>query len=224
MADGGTLFLDEIGELSLQAQAKLLRVLQEREFERIGGTRSIKVNIRLIAATNRNLEEACKDATFRQDLYYRLNVVSVTLPLLRDRREDIPLLAIYFLHRYSKECNRNVTGIDPAAMSLLKNYNWPGNVRELQNAIERAVALGSSDRICPEDLPESLFEEAGTNLKSFGYHEAVADAKRKVILDAIEEAKGNLTQASKILHLNSNYLHRLIQNLNLRGRLRRSDG
>jgi len=224
MADGGTLFLDEVGELSPQAQAKLLRVLQEREFERIGGTRTIKVNIRLIAATNRSLEEASKAGTFRQDLYYRLNVVSVTLPALRERREDIPLLAIYFLHRYSKECNRRVTAIEPAAMSVLKNYNWPGNVRELQNVIERAVALGSSDRICPEDLPENFFEEVGASLRTFRYHDAVAEAKRKLILDAIERSGGNIVEAAKILDLNSNYLHRLIQNLDLRSRLRKTSG
>jgi len=220
MADGGTLFLDEVGELSLQAQAKLLRVLQEREFERIGGTRTIKVNIRLIAATNRDLEDSSKGA-FRQDLFYRLNVVSVTLPPLRERREDIPLLAIYFLHRYSKECNRNVTGILPAAMSILKAHNWPGNIRELQNAIERAVALGSSDRICPEDLPENLLEEASTNSKSSRYHDGVAEAKRKLILDAVEQSRGSIVEAAKILNLNSNYLHRLIQNLDLRGRLKK---
>src|SRR5262249_24281636 len=167
MADGGTLFLDEVGELSVQAQAKLLRVLQERELERIGGAPATKKNNRINAPPQSNPENSSKAGAFRQDLYYRLNVVSVTLPPLRERREDIPLLAIYFLHRYSKECNRKVTGIVPAAMSLLKFYNWPGNIRELQNASERAVALGSSDRICPEDLPENLFEEAGTNLKSF---------------------------------------------------------
>src|SRR5207249_557656 len=139
VADSGTLFLDEIGELAPTLQAKLLRVLQEREFDRVGGTRPIKVDIRLIAATNRNIEEAFKTAGFRQDLFYRLNVVSVNLPSLRDRREDIPLLATYFIQKYSREATRPVAGISPEAHALLKQYDWPGNVRELENAVERAV-------------------------------------------------------------------------------------
>src|SRR5205823_7833194 len=158
IADGGTLFLDEIGELAPPLQAKLLRVLQEREFDRVGGTKPIKVDIRLIAATNRNLEEALKSGLFRQDLFYRLNVVSVTMPALRDRREDIPLLATYFVQKYSRIANRPVTGISPEAHSLLRHYDWPGNVRELENALERAVVLGSSEHIRPEDLPEALVE------------------------------------------------------------------
>src|SRR5262249_22871760 len=140
---------------------KLLRVLQEREFDRVGGTRPIKVDIRLIAATNRDLAEAIKAGRFRQDLFFRLNVVSITLPPLRDRRADIPLLATYFVQQYSREANRQVAGISPEAHLLLKNYDWPGNVRELENALERAVVLGSSDHIRPEDLPEALVETNG---------------------------------------------------------------
>ncbi len=159
IADGGSVFLDEIGELSLALQVKLLRVLQEREFERVGGTKTIKVDIRLITATNKNLEQAVAGGTFRQDLYYRLNVVGLEMPPLRDRQEDIPLLANYFAARYGEKCNRRITGISAEAQARLRSYDWPGNVRELENAIERAVVLGSTDRILLEDLPESLLDE-----------------------------------------------------------------
>src|SRR2546423_3730860 len=147
VADGGTVFLDEIGELAAPLQAKLLRVLQEREFERVGSTRPIKVDIRLVAATNRDLAEAAKQGSFRQDLYYRLNVVSFHMPGLRERREDIPLLASYFVKKYAEKCNRRALGISQEARARLMQYDWPGNVRELENAIERAVVLGSSERI-----------------------------------------------------------------------------
>src|SRR5262249_51225494 len=155
-------------------QAKLLRVLQQREFDRVGGTRPIKVDIRLIAATNRNIEEAIKTGGFRPDLFYRLNVVSLTLPSLPDRREAIALLSAYFVQKYSREANRPLAGITPEAHVLLKQYDWPGNVRELENSIERAVVLGSSDHIRPEDLPEALVERrepSGTNI--LRYHDAV---------------------------------------------------
>jgi transcriptional regulator with GAF, ATPase, and Fis domain len=221
IAEGGTLFLDEIGELAPQLQAKLLRVIQERELERLGGIVPIKVNIRLIAATNRDLDQAVKSNLFRQDLFYRLNVVSVTLPPLRDRREDIPLLAAHFVKKYSSEANRAVAGISPEAHALLKNYDWPGNVRELQNALERAVVLGSSNHIRPEDLPEALVE---TNAPSHGgmlcYHDAVNSVKRQVILKAIDQAEGNFTEAAKLLDLHPNYLHRLVRNMGLRKDLR----
>ena len=217
VADGGTLFLDEIGELALPLQAKLLRVLQEREFERVGGTRPIKVDIRLIAASNRNLDEAVKTNLFRQDLFFRLNVVSVTLPPLRDRREDIPLLASHFLQRYARAADRPIIGISPEAHALLRNYDWPGNVRELQNALERAVVLGLSDHIRPEDLPEALVE---TNQRVddgvLRYHDAVNSVKRQLILRAIEQAGGNFTEAAKLLDLHPNYLHRLVRNMDLR--------
>jgi Nif-specific regulatory protein len=221
VADGGTLFLDEVGELALPLQAKLLRVLQEREFERVGGTRPIKVDIRLIAASNRNLDEAVKANLFRQDLYYRLNVVCVTLPPLRERREDIPLLAAFFVQRFSTEANRPVAGLSPETHALLRNYDWPGNVRELQNAVERAVVLGSSDHIRPEDLPEALVE---TNQPAHSgilrYHEAVNSVKRELIIRAIEQAGGSFTEAAKLLDLHPNYLHRLVRNMELRKELR----
>jgi len=224
IGDSGTLFLDEVGELALPLQAKLLRVLQEREFERVGGTRPIKVDIRLIAATNRNLDDAIKHSQFRQDLFYRLNVVSVTMPPLRDRREDIPLLATYFVQKYSREANRPVVGISPEAHALLTSYDWPGNVRELENALERAVVLGSSDHIRPEDLPEALVETTSSNeplrAGTLRYHETVNSVKRQLILKAIEQVGGNFTEAAKLLDLHPNYLHRLVRNMDLRRYIR----
>ena len=222
VADGGTVFLDEIGELPPALQVKLLRVLQEREFERVGGTQTIKVDIRLIAATNKNLEEAIESNEFRQDLFYRLNVVSFEMPALRDRREDIPLLASYFADKYSVKCNRRLKGISAEARACLSAYDWPGNVRELENALERAVVLGTTDLILPEDLPEAVLETevlpATTSLLK--YHEAVTQTKKQIILDAMTEAKGNYTEAAKRLGVHPNYLHRLIRNLNLRDQLK----
>ena len=217
LADGGTLLLDEIGDLPPAMQIKLLRVLQEREFERVGGTRSIKVDIRLIAATNRDLEAAMKAGSFRPDLYYRLNVVSVTLPALRQRREDVPLLASYFATTLSQKVKRHVAGISRDARALLMRYDWPGNIRELENAIEHAVVLGSSDVILPEDLPEAVIEgsepeDASPTL----FHGALRETKKRLILDAVEQAGGNLTAAAKSLGLHPNYLHRLIRNMGLR--------
>lgn len=222
IADNGTVFLDEIGELSPAMQVKLLRVLQEREFERVGGTRSIKVDIRLIAATNRDMETAVANGTFRQDLYYRLNVVSLELPPLRERPEDISLLANYFAAKYAKKCNRRVTGISAEAQARLIAYDWPGNVRELENAIERAVVLGSTERILTEDLPESVLEaEPPATAPGTKYHEAVAQTKKQIILSAMQQAKGSYTEAAKILGVHPNYLHRLIRNLNLKDQLRK---
>ncbi|OLE55823.1 MAG: hypothetical protein AUG51_01385 [Acidobacteria bacterium 13_1_20CM_3_53_8] len=222
VADGGTVFLDEIGELAAPLQAKLLRVLQEREFERVGSTRPIKVDIRLVAATNRDLAEAAKQGSFRQDLYYRLNVVSFHMPGLRERREDIPLLASYFVKKYAEKCNRRVLGISQEARARLMQYDWPGNVRELENAIERAVVLGSSERILPEDLPEVLLEtDAPASVGTTKYHEAVAEVKKQLILKAVEQSEGNYTEAARLLGVHPNYLHRLIRNMNLKSALKK---
>ena len=221
VADGGTVFLDEMGELAPSLQAKLLRVLQEREFERVGGTRSVRIDVRVIAATNRDLTESVKSGTFRQDLYYRLNVVSIEMPPLRERRDDIPLLGSYFAARAGERSKRHVLGVSPEARACLVNYEWPGNVRELENAIERAVVLGSSDFILPEDLPEAVLETvrpAGVTIAQ--YHEAVSEAKKQVILRAVEQAGGNYTEAAKLLGVHPNYLHRLIRNMNLKSVLK----
>ena len=220
-ADGGTLFLDEIGELSPALQVKLLRVLQEREFERVGGIQTIKVDLRVIAATNKNLEDAIEAREFRQDLFYRLNVVSFEMPPLRERPEDIMLLANYFTNRYGPTCNRKLMGISPEARTFLLSYDWPGNVRELENAIERAVVLGTTNQILPEDLPENLLErKTAIPVSTAGYHEAVTQTKRDIILRAMDQAKGNVTEAGKILGIHPNYLHRLIRNLDLREHLK----
>ena len=221
IADGGTLFLDEIAEVSPALQVKLLRVLQEREFERVGGTRPIKVDVRLVAATNKDLTDMIDAGTFRQDLFYRLNVVELAMPALRDRTEDIPLLSNYFAGKHGDRCNRKVMGVSPEAQARLLKYEWPGNVRELENAIERAVVLGTTERILPEDLPEVVLESEDTISPTRGYHEAVTQTKREIILTALEKAKGNYTEAAKQLGVHPNYLHRLVRNMNLRDQLKR---
>jgi len=215
VADSGTIFLDEVGELSPTIQAKLLRVLQTREFERVGGIRPVKVDVRMIAATNRNLAAALKAGEFREDLYYRLNVVSILMPPLRERRHDIPLLATYFVADYSKKCKRRVTGLSAEARRLLCTYDWPGNVRQLENAIERAVVLGSTELIVPEDLPETVLE-SGAAVAGAGYYEAIREAKRELITKTLQQAAGNFTEAAKLLGMHPNNLHRLMRNLNLR--------
>ncbi|MGC2660004.1 MAG: sigma 54-interacting transcriptional regulator [Bryobacteraceae bacterium] len=216
-ADGGTVFLDEIGELSLPLQAKLLRVLQEHEFERVGGSRTVKVDIRVVAATNRDLEKAIQVGTFREDLFYRLNVVRLHVPPLRDRRDDILLLATHFVRKCSEQIGRRVSGFSREARALLVAYDWPGNVRELQNVIERAVVLGSSETIIPEDLPETLFDATPTpDLNDDGFHASVRQHRRRIILAAIERAGGNVAEAARALKLHPVYLHRLITSLGLR--------
>jgi Nif-specific regulatory protein len=217
VADGGTLFLDEVGEMSPQLQSKLLRVLQEREFQRVGATRTLHVDIRVITATNKNLDEAIRNGSFRQDLYFRLNVVDITMPALRERREDIVLLAKHFTARYSQLCKRRVTGLSAEALECLISYDWPGNVRELENAIERAVVLGSTERIQPEDLPEFLIERMASDNQSTGkYYESVKEAKKVIILKALQQTSGNYTEAAKLLGVHPNNLHRLIRNVNLK--------
>lgn len=217
IADGGTLFLDEVAETSLQIQAKLLRVLQEREFERVGGTRPVRVNVRLVAATNKALEEAVREHTFRQDLYYRLNVISRTMPPLRERREDILLLANYFVVKYGEKCKRRVAGLSLKARKYLVGYDWPGNVRELENAIERAVVMGSTEQIQSEDLPEQIFEAASSSSQlQLDYREAIKEAKRQLILKALNQAEGKYNQAASILGIHPNNLHRLIRKFGLK--------
>jgi len=222
VAEGGTVFLDEIGELAVPMQAKLLRVLQEREFERVGGTRPIKLDVRLIAATNRDLKEASKTGGFRPDLYYRLNVVSLQMPALRERREDIPMLAAFFATQCGEKVKRRVAGISPEARVCLMRYDWPGNVRELENAIERAVVLGSTELILPDDLPDSILEEtAAAGEPVSALHDGIREAKKVLIERAIEQANGNYTEAAKILGVHANHLFRLIRTLNLKPKRQR---
>jgi Nif-specific regulatory protein len=223
VAEAGSVFLDEVGELPLTLQAKLLRVLQEREFVRVGGTRPIKLNVRFLAATNRDLQKDVREERFRPDLFHRLNVISIVLPPLREHPEDIPVLAEEFAARYAKKCNRTVKGISQEGLACLKRYDWPGNIRELENAMERAVVIGSSDFIDPEDLPEALMEaELPSGSGPAKYHDAVRNLKKQLILGTIEQSAGNITEAARLLGVNSNYLHRLIRNLDLRVAMKRS--
>jgi transcriptional regulator with GAF, ATPase, and Fis domain len=217
VADGGVVFLDEIGELAPTLQVKLLRVLQEREFERVGGTHTIKIDVRLIAATNRDLTDAVRSGDFRQDLFYRLAVVRLTMPPLRERREDIPMLARHFLQKNAKRSQLKPKPISREAMAALVHYEWPGNVRELENAIERALVMGSSDAVLLEDLPESLLEqESAAEMHEGKYHASLKELKKQLIVDAVEQTRGNYVEAAAILGVHPNYLHRLIRNLGLK--------
>ena len=223
VAHTGTVFLDEVGELPLPLQAKLLRALQEREIDRVGGTRPIRVDLRVVAATNRDLEKAIREGAFREDLYYRLNVIGLTLPPLRERREDISLLASHFAAAGSRKLGRRVAGFSPEARACLLRYEWPGNVRELANAVERALVLGDGELIHPEDLPETVLEAApgaGGPASVTPYHETLNRMKHRLILDAVEQAGGNITRAAEALGLHPNYLHRLLSNLGLRDRIK----
>ncbi len=217
VAEGGTLFLDEVTELAPGLQAKLLRVLQEREFERVGGTRPIKLNIRLVAATNRKLAEAVDAGSFRKDLYYRLNVVALTMPALRERREDILQLAEHFIAKASRTSGARPKSISPEARACLQNYDWPGNVRELENAIERAMVLGSGNVILADDLPDTIVESAlpvpAVNAR---YHGTLKETKKQLILQALQQGNGNYIEAARILGMHPNSLLRLIRNLGLK--------
>jgi Nif-specific regulatory protein len=218
VAAGGTVFLDEIGEMPLLLQVKLLRVLQERQMERVGGTQPIKLDIRLIAATNRNLEEEVRAGRFRQDLYYRLNVVTLKTPPLRQRQSDIPILAMHFASKFGAQCGRRISGISPEAEAYMLHYDWPGNIRELENALERAVVLGSSDVIQLEDLPESIREIArpADVVLPPGLQDAIDRAKRDAIVQAFQKAKDDHPAAAKLLGVHPNYLYRLMRNLGMR--------
>src|SRR5215831_13077700 len=214
LAHGGTVFLDEIGDISQELQAKLLRFLQEREFERIGGTQLIRVDVRIIAATNRNLEASVKEGRFREDLFYRINVVPIVLPPLRGRKEDVPALAQFFVQRFSDESKKNFTEVSQEALEALMGYDWPGNVRELANVIERAVVLGQPPTIQIEDLsPGIVAPEAEFNNRSTpqSYHESIDEYRREVIVNALAQAKGNRAAAARSLGLQRSYLLRLMK-------------
>lgn len=218
MADGGTVFLDEIGDMPLPLQAKLLRVLQDKEFQRVGGTRSISVNIRFVAATNKDLRQAVKAGQFREDLFFRLNVVSFTLPPLRERSEDIVGLAEFFLKRHAYEAKRPGVTLSPAARAALTHYSWPGNIRELDNVLSRAVVLSPGDVIEPEFLgltgDDTGVKGAGDPLLPYlnlTYHESMEAHSAHIIDRALEKAAGNQTKAAEFLDLQRTYLARLIK-------------
>lgn len=226
LAEGGSVFLDEIGDLAPDLQVKLLRVLQSKEFQRVGGVRDIRVNVRILAATNRDLHQAMRRGTFREDLYYRLNVIAITLPPLRDRTADLPDLVQHFLEQYRREVNRPHLGLEPEAMQLLCAYHWPGNVRELQNAIERAVVLAPGPRITVGDLPAELrqtFHSTETSgsigeeiAAALPLAEALAAFKRARVQQALEQTGGNQRRAAKLLGLQPSNLSRLMHTLGLR--------
>jgi DNA-binding NtrC family response regulator len=214
LANGGTVFLDEIGDVSQELQTKLLRFLQEREFDRVGGVRPIHVDVRIVAATNCDLETAVKEARFREDLYHRLNVVPIMLPPLRSRAEDIPALAQYFLTRYAKEVKKDFSELTEEAVERLCAYDWPGNVRELGNVIERAVVLAHGPAVRRGDLPQRIGgSEAPTKGRNVSYRDAMEAARRELVLKALAETRGNRAAAAKSLGLHEKYFLRLIKTL-----------
>jgi DNA-binding NtrC family response regulator len=223
LANGGTIFLDEIGDMSPALQVKLLRVLQEQEFERVGGTKSIRVDVRVIAATNKNLEEAVDEGKFREDLFYRLNVIPMHLPPLKERVSDIPLLAHYFLERFNKEKKKNIEDISPECMNILMNYEWPGNVRELENLMERLVILKQKGVVTPDDLPEKYIAakkdrilpkieipEAGICFKTL-----VNEFEKKLIVQALDRSNWVKNKAAKLLNMNRTTLVEKIKKIDV---------
>jgi DNA-binding NtrC family response regulator len=217
LANGGTIFFDEIGDISREMQAKLLRFLQEREFERVGGVAPISVDVRVIAATNRNLAAAVKNGDFRDDLYHRLNVVAIAPPPLRERKEEIPVLADFFLRKSVSSTHRKVRGISADAMAKMMNYDWPGNVRELANVIERAVVLGSDNEITAIDLPIDLREvvSSTTGPQDLSYHDGVNSARKQLVVNALKNTNGNRAAAARRLGLEAKYFLRLMKSLGI---------
>jgi DNA-binding NtrC family response regulator len=216
LADGGTLLLDEVGDLALGVQMKLLRVLQERAFERVGGNHTIRVSVRVIAATNRDLETAMRDARFRDELYYRLNVVAVEVPPLRDRPEDIPALAEFFLDRYGDLGDGTRVRIAPDAVSALQAYPWPGNVRQLENVIHRAVVLCDDEVIRVEDIAIEQGDQAATRSSDLDLRRVLASVERGLIARAMREHHGNLTAAGRSLGIDRNLLRYKLRKYGLR--------
>ena len=219
LAKGGTIFLDEIGELKPKLQIKLLRVLQEREFERIGGTQTISANVRIITATNRNLEQALKEGTIREDFYYRINVFSIFIPPLRERKSDILLLADYFIEIFAKENNKTINRISTPAIDMIMSYHWPGNVRELENCIERAVLLSTDGVIHSQHLPPSL-QKADTTIpvlldEKLSLEESVNNYEKELIIEALKRTNGNKFQAAILLKTSNRIINYKISNLNI---------
>jgi DNA-binding NtrC family response regulator len=223
MANGGTIFLDEIGEMSPALQVKLLRVLQEQKFERVGGTKTIHVDLRIIAATNKNLTTAINNETFREDLYYRLNVIPIKVPSLKKRKSDIPLLLDFFLKKFQRGKEKRVTGFLPVAMDAMIAYDWPGNVRELENVIKRLTILCEDQVVSFDDLPEIIQEKSRSVQSSdevimeqdLNFHEAVKDYEKKIILEALEKSNWIKSKAAKLLNINRTTLVAKIKKQNI---------
>ena len=216
LANGGTVFFDEIGDISREMQAKLLRFLQEREFERVGGNATISVDVRVIAATNRDLTAAVKRGDFREDLYHRLNVVAITPPPLRERKEDIPILADFFLKKFATATRRNVTAISEKAQRTMMTYDWPGNVRELANAIEHAIVLGSGTVIQETDLPSRFAAEPVVpQLDAFSYRDGINAARKELVVKALRKTNGNRAAAARLLGLETKYFLKLMKSLGI---------
>jgi DNA-binding NtrC family response regulator len=216
LANGGTVFLDEVGDVSQELQTKLLRFLQEREFDRVGGIKPIRVDVRIIAATNRDLEVAVKEGRFREDLYHRLNVVPIMLPPLRERKEDISALARHFLQRFAKEVKKNLSGINDEALDKLSAYDWPGNVRELANVIERAAVLGQGAEIVPHDLPARISAvQSEPQSDGISYRDAMDAYRRQLVMRALAQTQGNRAAAARALGLHEKYFLRLLKSLRI---------
>lgn len=225
VADGGTLFLDEIGELPLVAQTKLLRALQRKEFNRVGSSQLIRVDVRVIAATNRHLEKMVAAGTFRQDLFYRLNVLSIRTPALRERREDIPILANHFALKYGAEAGRVVLGISAEVLTLFQKHHWPGNVRELENVVQCAVLMGETETVELKDLPSDFVAVegplSGDAVRNFD--EAIDEAARELCIHAFRVADGNMIKAARLLGLHRSSLYRIVRRLRIHHLLQRGN-
>ena len=215
LADGGTIFLDEIGEVNLATQVKLLRVLQEHKFERVGGEKSIEVDVRVVAATNRNLEDEVKAGRFREDLFYRLNVVRIEMPALRERMDDIPLLMHSFLREFNIENKKNIKGFDKASKAAMIKYNWPGNIRELKNAVESAVVMCTGDEIKIEDLPRALRSQGEERVITIPIGITMVEAEKIIIQENLAANKGNKSKTADILGIGRKTLHRKLEELNI---------
>jgi len=216
LANGGTLFLDEVGEMSLNAQIHLLRVLQEREFRKVGGTELIKIDVRIIASSNTNLEQAVKEGRFREDLFYRLNVITIYLSKLKERKEDIPLLVDHFLNKYGLESGRGKKSMSPETLDLLMKYDWPGNIRELENVIERLVILCKDKVIRPEYLPQNVRKEPKGELSIFIPNQPLEDVEKQYIHQVLKENNWNKSKSAKILGIERMTLYKKIRKYNLK--------
>ena len=215
LADGGTIFLDEIGEVNLATQVKLLRVLQEHKFERVGGEKSVEIDVRVVAATNRNLEEEVKSGKFREDLFYRLNVVRIEMPSLRERMDDIPLLMHAFLREFNIENKKNIKGFDKASKSAMIKYSWPGNIRELKNAVESAVVMCTGDEIKIEDLPRTLRAQGEEKVITIPIGITMDEAEKIIIQENLAANKGNKSRTADVLGIGRKTLHRKLEELQI---------